>query len=102
MTALDAATVVGFDTESKPTFVAGAERTGPHLIQFAVHGLGFCVPAESKWARPALEHALHGERILKVGFGVASDRKPLASQLGIRLRHALDLAPVVRRLGSRQ
>ena len=102
MTALDAAHVVGFDTESKPTFVAGAPRTGPHLVQFAAHDLGFCVPTESTWGRRVLERLIESEDILKVGFGIPNDRKPLASQFGLKLRASLDLAPLVKRLGYRQ
>ena len=31
-----AAGVVGFDTESKPTFARGEESSGPHVVQFAL------------------------------------------------------------------
>src|SRR5580765_7649060 len=34
---------VGFDTESKPTFVKGAEATGPHVVQFALRERAFVV-----------------------------------------------------------
>ena len=33
---IKAAGMVGFDTESKPTFVTGDVSTGPHLVQFAL------------------------------------------------------------------
>ncbi len=45
---------------------------------------------------------LESYRILKVGFGVANDRRPIYGKYGIKLKGALDLAPVVRRLGYRQ
>lgn len=96
------APVVGFDTESKPTFVVGAPRTGPHLVQLATRDDGFCVPCEAPWAKDFLAAILQVPEPLKVGFGVASDRAPLFGKFGIKLKGALDLAPVVRKLGYRQ
>ena len=32
-----AAGIVGFDTESKPTFAVGDVSEGPHVVQFALH-----------------------------------------------------------------
>lgn len=97
-----AAPAVGFDTESKPTFVVGAPRTGPHLVQLATRDMGFCVPCEAPWAKDFLAAVLQEAVPLKVGFGVASDRAPLFGKFGIKLRGALDLATVVRKLGYRQ
>ena len=34
---IKSANVVGFDTESKPTFATGAVSEGPHVVQFALH-----------------------------------------------------------------
>ena len=34
---LKAAGMVGFDTESRPTFVTGDVSEGPHVVQFALH-----------------------------------------------------------------
>lgn len=99
---LSASSVIGFDTESKPIFAAGTPRTGPHLIQLAVEDTCFCLPGESKWAIQVVSHVLQSEAILKVGFGLFNDRKPLSGKLGIKLRSGLDLAPIVRRLGYRQ
>ena len=39
--ALLAAGVVGFDTESKPTFAKNEVSTGPHLVQFATRETAF-------------------------------------------------------------
>ena len=35
LAALIAADAIGFDTESKPTFLKGEVSTGPHLVQLA-------------------------------------------------------------------
>lgn len=100
--ALKASPVVGFDTESKPVFVAGAPRTGPHLVQISLGDRCFCLPTESDWAIEVASYALQAETLLKVGFGVSNDRKPLSAKLRIKLRSTLDLATVVRRIGYRQ
>ncbi|MBD9437970.1 3'-5' exonuclease domain-containing protein 2 [Pseudoxanthomonas sp. PXM03] len=93
---------LGFDTETKPTFVAGEVRTGPHLIQLATFDRAYCIPAEGVWTRDLLAPLLESEGILKVGFGLANDRRPLYGKYKIKLRGSLDLAPVVRKLGYRQ
>lgn len=93
---------LGFDTETKPTFVAGEIRTGPHLIQLATSDRAYCIPAEVAWTRALLAPLLESESILKVGFGLANDRRPLYGKYQIKLKGALDLAPVVRKLGYRQ
>ena len=41
--AIEEEKVVGFDTETKPTFTKGAEATGPHVIQFALRDRAFVV-----------------------------------------------------------
>ena len=38
---------VGFDTESKPMFVAGGVPTGPHIVQFATAERAFIVHTEA-------------------------------------------------------
>ena len=96
------ASALGFDTETRPTFVAGDVRTGPDVIQLATADQAFCIPAEGAWTRELLAPLLESDRILKVGFGVANDRRPIYGKYGIKLKGALDLAPVVRRLGYRQ
>lgn len=93
---------LGFDTETKPTFVAGEVRTGPHLIQLATSDKAYCIPAEGVWTRDLLAPILESDGILKVGFGLANDRRPLYGKYKIKLRGSLDLAPVVRKLGYRQ
>jgi ribonuclease D len=80
----------------------GAPRTGPHLIQLATEERAFCMPAECPWTAELLGQVLQSERIIKVGFGMASDRQPLHAKFGVKLRRGLDLAPIVRRLGYRQ
>lgn len=94
--------VVGFDTESKPNFLPNQPKTGPHLIQLATAEQAFLFRADGGAGLEALREVLESPSVLKVGFGLSNDRGPLSAKLRIRLRHTLDLCPLVKRLGYRQ
>jgi ribonuclease D len=89
---------VGFDTESKPTFTKGAEATGPHLVQFAIHDRAFVVQLGEKPPLPFLRSVIESRTIVKVGFGLKSDRGPLFRKLGITLGAAVELTGTLRAL----
>lgn len=93
---------VGFDTESKPQFVAGGEQTGPHIVQFATAERAFIVHTEVPDTAEFLRSMLESEDVLKVGFGLASDRVPLFRKLGVTLAGTADVSRLVRRLGFTQ
>jgi RNA polymerase sigma factor for flagellar operon FliA len=93
---LIAADVVGFDTESKPTFAKGEVSTGPHLIQLATEGKAFLFPVTGSPALDCLRQILESQRVLKVGFGLRDDIHRLQIKLGINAAHFLDLAVALR------
>jgi ribonuclease D len=99
---LRAAMHVGFDTESKPVFAAGAPQTGPDVIQFATVNDAFIVQTAAPGTADFLRAMIESEEIVKVGFGLASDRPQLYRKLGLRLGKSIDLSYMVRRLGFRQ
>ena len=88
---LQVADVLGFDTESKPTFLKGEQSDGPHLIQLATDDQAFLFPVRNGHGLGALKIILESQQILKVGFGLGNDRAHLQSRLGIALAHLLDL-----------
>ena len=90
---------VGFDTESKPQFVAGGEHSGPHIVQFATADRAFIVHTEAPETAGFLKAMLESDTVVKVGFGLSSDRTPLFRKLGVKLAGALDVSKMVRRLG---
>lgn len=90
---------VGFDTESKPTFVAGAPQTGPEVIQFATATHAFIVQTATPGVHAFLQAMIESDEVVKVGFGLASDRPQIHRKLGLRLGEAIDLSYLVRRLG---
>ena len=96
--AIEGAKFVGFDTESKPTFAKGAAATGPHVIQFALQNRAFVVQLSEEPPLPFLKAVIESQSIVKVGFGLMSDREPLFRRLGIRLGAVVELTATLRAL----
>lgn len=94
-----AAGIVGFDTESKPTFTTGEVSTGPHLVQFALPHKAFLFQIHHEAGLPFLVALLESEALIKVGFGLKSDRKHIHAKLGVALNGLVDLNTVFRRDG---
>ncbi len=101
MAALLAASTIGFDTESKPTFLKGEVSTGPHLVQLATDEHVFLFPVLCAVNHEVLRRILAAPDLLKVGFGLGNDRAALRSRLGIELNNVLDLGEVLRGPGHR-
>lgn len=98
---LQAARVIGFDTESKPTFLKGEVSTGPHLIQLATETRAYLFPVSRLTSTEALKQILESPAVLKVGFGLGNDRSALKSRLDIDLNKVLDLGEVLRGPGHK-
>ncbi|UVW30183.1 3'-5' exonuclease [Massilia sp. H6] len=105
LAALSQADVIGFDTESKPTFAKGEVSTGPHLVQLATDQLAYLFQignaASAQTALTVLKPVLESETILKVGFGLGDDLKRLRAKLGVETHNVLDLSTALRRRGER-
>jgi ribonuclease D len=91
---INAAGIVGFDTESKPTFVAGDISEGPHLVQFALHDRAYLFQLHRAEGLPFLVELLQSERLIKVGFGLRSDRSHIRAKLGVEFGGVVDLNTV--------
>lgn len=101
LTALSACDVLGFDTESKPTFLKGEVSTGPHLVQLATDDTAYLFQIGAAPAVEVLKAVLESTAILKVGFGLADDVKRLKIKLGIDAQNVLDLSNALRRKNER-
>lgn len=104
LAALTSSDVVGFDTESKPTFAKGEESTGPHLVQLATDDTAYLFQIGAAPAGAAVEllrAVLESEAVLKVGFGLGDDLRRVRAKLGIEPRQVLDLSTAMRRRGER-
>lgn len=96
MDALLAADAIGFDTESKPTFLKGESSDGPHLIQLATDDAVFLFQIAASPDLDVLKAILESSAILKVGFGLSDDIKRLRSKLDITTAQVLDLSTALR------
>lgn len=101
LTALLAMDVLGFDTESKPTFLKGEVSTGPHLVQLATDKAAYLFQIGAMPALEVLKAVLESETILKVGFGLQDDVKRLRAKLGIETGNVLDLSTALRKKNER-
>jgi ribonuclease D len=97
--ALSACPVLGFDTESRPTFRKGEVATGPHLVQFSTPTKAYLFQTHCPQRCDVVRQVLSASSVLKVGFGLRSDQEQLESRLGLRARPVLDLDGAFRAQG---
>ena len=93
---------VGFDTESKPTFRVGDLQDGPHVVQIALPDKAFIVQIQDAAPIDFLRAVVESESIVKIGFGLKSDRAPLTRKLGLQLDATVDLSHVLKTLGFKE
>lgn len=87
---LKSCALLGFDTESKPTFTKGEVSTGPHLIQLASHDAAYLFqinPEILEFLKPVFE----SRDQIKVGFGLKNDAH-LFRKKGIELNSVIELS----------
>ena len=83
---IKAAGIVGFDTESRPTFVSGDVSEGPHVVQFALHDKAYLFQLHQAEGHPFLSELLQSEQLIKVGFGLI---KTFASKASYNTLHEM-------------
>jgi ribonuclease D len=94
--------VLGFDTESKPTFAKNEVSTGPHIVQLATLQKAWIFQLEDTECRRAVGLLLESPHIIKAGFGLGDDKKRITYKLGADLQGVLDLNSVFRAKGYRK
>ena len=94
--------VLGFDTESKPTFAKNEASTGPHIVQLSTHKKAWIFQLENADCRRAVGSLLESPAITKAGFGLGDDKKRITYKLGVDLQGVLDLNHVFRDRGYRK
>jgi ribonuclease D len=100
--AIRAAGIVGFDTESRPTFVVGDVSEGPHVVQFALHDKAYLFQVHREEGLPFLLELLHSAEVIKVGFGLRSDSGQIFRKLGVKFGGVVDLNAVFSMQGYRK
>ncbi|KZE32966.1 3'-5' exonuclease [Crenobacter luteus] len=93
--------VLGFDTESRPTFRVGEAPTGPHLLQLATEDAAFLFPLETLGDLAPLRGVLAAPSVRKVGFDLKSDRALLKAKLDVECDNLVDLGTLFRAAGAR-
>ena len=99
---LAGAAVLGFDTESKPTFAKNEASDGPHIVQLSTVHKAWIFQLQDAECRHAVAALLESPSIIKVGFGLGDDRRRITSKLGVDLQGVLDLNTVFREQGFRK
>jgi ribonuclease D len=99
---LASASVLGFDTESKPTFAKNEASDGPHIVQLSTVHQAWIFQLQDAECRRAVAVLLESPTIIKAGFGLGDDRRRITSKLGVDLQGVLDLNTVFRERGYRK
>ena len=100
--ALASATILGFDTESKPTFARNEASSGPHIVQLSTLDKAYIFQLEDADCRSAVGQLLEAPGLVKAGFGLGDDRRRIIDKLGVDLQGVLDLNHVFRERGYRK
>ena len=95
-------THLGFDTESRPTFVRGERSEGPHVVQFATLDEAWVFQLNGDGVTEVAASLITSAAVTKVGFGLDGDRTQIRGKLGIEPVAVLDLDTVFRALGYRR
>lgn len=93
---------VGFDTESKPTFLRGEQSDGPHVVQFATLQRAYIFQLHVAQANAAVMALLASKTMTKIGFGLDSDKTQIRAKLQVEPRALLDMDAVFREYGYRK
>ena len=100
--ALAGCAVLGFDTESKPTFQRHEVSSGPHIVQLATGERAWVFQLLDAYCCEVVGQLLSSAAITKAGFGLGDDRRRIISKLGVEPAAVLDLNTVFRRNGYRR
>ena len=94
--------VLGFDTESKPTFQRNETSDGPHVVQLATSRHAWVFQLHDIECRAEVAQLLASAAITKPGFGLGDDRRRIISKLGVEPQAVLELNDIFRRQGYRR
>lgn len=99
---LATAKVLGFDTESKPTFVKDEVSEGPHIVQLSNANKAWVFQLHDPQCSAMVAQLLANGGITKAGFGLGDDRKRIIAKLGVEPGGVLELNTIFRERGYRK
>ena len=94
--------VLGFDTESKPTFFKDQVSEGPHIVQLATAERAWVFQLHDMECRALVGQLLSTRGVTKAGFGLGDDRKRIIAKLGVEPVDVLELNTLFRERGYRK
>lgn len=83
--------VLGFDTETRPTFTLAKPIKAPHIVQLSTIKNAFIFRMDVPECVEAVKHLLEDPGIKKVGFGTRDDTAPLRANHQIVANNVVDL-----------
>ena len=99
---LATADVLGFDTESKPTFARDEASTGPHIVQLSTLAHAWVIQLHDAPCRRLMATFLAQHAGAKVGFGLGDDIRRITAKLGVEANNVIDLNHLFRQQGYRK
>ena len=99
---LASAKILGFDTESKPTFFKEQVSEGPHIVQLSTANRAWVFQLHDPQCSAMVAELLANGGITKAGFGLGDDRKRIIAKLGVEPGGVLELNTVFRERGYRK
>ena len=99
---LSTADVLGFDTESKPTFARDEVSSGPHIVQMSTLNHAYVIQLHDAQCRSMAAAFLAQHPGAKVGFGLGDDIRRITQKLGVEAKNVIDLNHLFRKQGYRK
>ncbi|BDX38571.1 3'-5' exonuclease [Tenuifilaceae bacterium CYCD] len=91
--ALSKANIIGFDTESKPSFKKG-QNNGIALLQLSTENIALIIRVKAMGIPSQLVDILENERIIKVGAAIRDDLKGLKNIQNFNPKGFIDLQKI--------
>lgn len=89
-------TVIGFDTEQKPTFKKGESQKKISIVQIATESKCYIVQMNDLKDITGIKELISSTNIKKIGFGLGNDIKELEKQFGIKPASFFDLSSFIK------
>lgn len=91
--------LLGFDTETRPTFTRGGTMQDPSLIQFATGHKVYLIQISILPFNEHLAYILANENIIKAGVAINDDMNALAKLYPFKPANVIDLAKLANKKG---
>jgi len=98
---LEKESVLGFDTESRPSFKKGQSYL-PSLIQFATRDAVYLFQIDSRWIPDEIVRVMENPLVIKAGLALQQDLTKLKQIRNFQEKKTVDLAQIASRKGMQK